>query len=427
MAEGQRRRILDTGVGANLLSALSGGVVESITQRRKADQELRAVLAKALAEEQLKEQFDPERRAKRQAETLIPQLYPEPTAPTLRMGRPGGRTTFTPTEGEPTPISPLEQRALASAGLQSRISTPEARHARLQEAFGQRQQEFEQAKAERQQNLLAAMQKYGLLPRAPLSLEDITAKATATAVGRTQGEMQGLGLTGTESSPTVTTPGGETFERTEFRVGGQKFEQTPERAGERKATAEVIQKEFERASKLGGTVRQLTTIADQFNQALPTGERTALEQRFVGLASRMGATTGLAPNPQLLALLTNSRLEAIQLIRAFGEVGNLSESEQQSAIAAWDQAGQTEEERFAKLQQLGVFTLSSLSPRARQFLLRENPDIADIMGGLGIDLTSLGKANKPAFLQAASTPAAGVPTVGQTFQGQRVLKVRKLR
>ena len=70
MAEGQRRRILDTGLGANILSTLTGSVSEQIQKRREAQEALKMVFQKVLAEEQAKNQFDPERLAKLRLLTL---------------------------------------------------------------------------------------------------------------------------------------------------------------------------------------------------------------------------------------------------------------------------------------------------------------------------------------------------------------------
>src|SRR3990167_3518151 len=57
MAEGQRRRILDTGLGANILSTLTGSVSEQIQKRRDAKEALSLVFQKALAEAKIKQMF----------------------------------------------------------------------------------------------------------------------------------------------------------------------------------------------------------------------------------------------------------------------------------------------------------------------------------------------------------------------------------
>lgn len=72
MAEGQRRRVLDTGFGTNLLSALTGSVTEQLQKKRQAEQELKAVFAKVLLEEELKNRFDPERKIGNLITGLLP-------------------------------------------------------------------------------------------------------------------------------------------------------------------------------------------------------------------------------------------------------------------------------------------------------------------------------------------------------------------
>lgn len=311
------------------------GILESLKQRREGGQRIQELLlAGRLRREE--QAADPEFQAKQAALQAIEELTPFP-------------------------------QALSSAN-----APPEKRN-RLQELFRGRMTERLGERAK-----LSEM--FGLVPRRqPTAAETIA--ELQTILGSTTQKDQG-------------TP----FQPTAVTRGGVRFEAAPEIKAEREALTEGLKKEFDRANRLAGTIRQLSTITGQFMEALPTGQRSAIEQRFAGVAARIGARTGLDPNPQLLALLTNSRLEAIQLIRSFGEVGNLSQSEQQAAIAAYDQSGQTDEERLAKIQQLATFASASISPRARQLLLRENPDLGELMAGLGIDITNLGKPTRPSFL-----------------------------
>jgi len=142
-------------------------------------------------------------------------------------------------------------------------------------------------------------------------------------------------------------------------------------------------KELESAQKLGTAVKRLSILNKQFNEALPTYEKGAVEQRVAGKLEAIGAKWGVSPNPKLLALLTNSRPVAINLVRAFGEVGNLSESEQRGALDVVDQAGLTEEERLEKVRQFAEFALAGATPKSLEGMMKDE-NIVEIVKNLGI-------------------------------------------
>lgn len=236
--------------------------------------------------------------------------------------------------------------------------------------------------ASRLQELFRGRMTERLGERAKLSEMFGLAPKHQPTTAETMAELQML-LNPSRQGASGETTGG--FQPTAITRKGIRFEQSPEVEGERKAIQETISKEFQAASRLGGALRQISTVTSQFMEALPSEQRTELEQRFNGIASTIGARTGIAPNAQLLALLSNQRLQANELIKSFGEVGNLSQSDIQASIAAYNQAGLTDDERMAKLVQMAEWASSKISPRARRFLIKENPDLVQIFEDLGVD------------------------------------------
>jgi len=149
--------------------------------------------------------------------------------------------------------------------------------------------------------------------------------------------------------------------------------------------AEIQKKEIESGKKLNTAVKRLSLLNRQFNEALPTFDKTAIEQRLSGKLSSIAAKWGVKENTKLLALLSNSRPIAINLIRAFGEVGNLSETEQQGALEVVDQAGLTEDERLDKVRQFAEFALAGASPEALDEMMKD-PGVVDIVNTIGIKI-----------------------------------------
>lgn len=105
MAEGQRRRVLDTGIGVNLLSKLTGGVAEQLAEKRKAEQELELVFQKALAEAKIKEAFP---SAEEQTQRKLLGLAEEEGQPRFGAGQIG---------------PPTSTQAFADQTRQSKITT----------------------------------------------------------------------------------------------------------------------------------------------------------------------------------------------------------------------------------------------------------------------------------------------------------------
>lgn len=164
--------------------------------------------------------------------------------------------------------------------------------------------------------------------------------------------------------------------------------------------AEVEKKDIESSQKLGTAVKRLQIINQQFNEALPTGANTELEQRFAGPMAAWGAKTGVAPNPKLLAIMTNSRPIAINLVRLFGEVGNLSETEQKGALDVVDQAKLTETERLEKVKQFAEYALAGASTKSIDFL-KKQPDVVETIKNLGIKVPGINDGKKS---EKASNP-----------------------
>lgn len=215
----------------------------------------------------------------------------------------------------------------------------------------------------------------------PIELEKERGKVQAETEGLRSlfgGSQGGAGSSGMGGQPD---PGG--FQLTQINRGGMTFESPLK--GQMEAESASLKKELEMSEKMSQAVRRLSLINRQFKEAAPSGERPPILQRGLGQLEVFGAKTGLAPNPELLALQTNIRPMAINLIRLFGEVGNLSETEQKGAIDTIQQAGLTDSERIQKLRQFAEFALSGASPKAKEFMLRQ-PDVQKIVSDLGINL-----------------------------------------
>jgi len=147
--------------------------------------------------------------------------------------------------------------------------------------------------------------------------------------------------------------------------------------------AQVTGKTIDAGGKLGTAVKRLKVINDQMNAALPAEGINPFAQRILGPAAVLGAKTGIVPNSRLMALKKNIRPVGIQLIRAFGEVGNLSETEQKSAIDTVENENLNEEERMAALRQFAEFALSGARPEAIEYMMRD-PSVSQIMKDFGI-------------------------------------------
>lgn len=179
----------------------------------------------------------------------------------------------------------------------------------------------------------------------------------------------------------------------EYSPGDKVFEEnlTPDEMSARtkaQGEARIDVKEKETAIKLGTAVKRMNVVMKQFDEALPTLDKSAIEQRFSGQIAAWGAKTGVAPNPKLLALLSNARPMAINLIRLFGEVGNLSETEQKGALETVDLKGLTEVERLDKVRQFAEYALAGASDSSLEYL-KSKPEIVEVIKNLGLKINGV--------------------------------------
>lgn len=159
------------------------------------------------------------------------------------------------------------------------------------------------------------------------------------------------------------------------------------RKAEIQRESQVVAKTMDVGGKLGTAVKRLNLINNQLNEALPAVSKNPFIQRIAGPAAVIGAKTGLMPNPKLMALKKNIRPIGIQMIRAFGEVGNLTETEQTSAIDTVQNEGLTTEERLDSVRQFAEFALAGARPEAIEFM-RKDPGIMEIIKDLNINIGS---------------------------------------
>lgn len=159
--------------------------------------------------------------------------------------------------------------------------------------------------------------------------------------------------------------------------------------GKAQGEADFYKENMKQSGKLGTAVKRLALLNKQFKEALPSGDRTPLEQRIGGQASTWAAKAGLVNNPKLVALQRNIRPMAITMIRAFGEVGNLSESEQQGAIDTVNQANLTDKERIAATKQFIEFALAGANDDGIA-MLRKQKDLQGIFDAFEVDLPDSG-------------------------------------
>ena len=188
-----------------------------------------------------------------------------------------------------------------------------------------------------------------------------------------------LGVGPRLKSETVKTPlGKQTFE----------FNEDPKVKGKREGIEAGIQgslkDSFEKGNKLIGNIKKLNTVMEQFNKAVPAEDINPALQRVRGFLLGVGADTGLIPNPELKGLRQNARPLAIQIIKGFGEVGNLSETEQQAAIDLVEQTGLTNDERAAGVKQFLEVALTSMDKEVRDHVLQDESTLG-ILQGLSID------------------------------------------
>lgn len=183
------------------------------------------------------------------------------------------------------------------------------------------------------------------------------------------------------------------------------------------ADRELAKKTTDQARRIGEAINKLAVINKQFKEALPAGDKTPLEQRIGGRVESIKAKLGLTKNDKLVALQRNIRPIAINMIRLFGEVGNLAETEQKGAIDVVSQADLTDEERIAQTRQFIEFALAGANPDALK-MISERKDVRGILDAFGVDLNTL---PQPA------EESTEIPTVGGTFEGKKVTKVTRIQ
>lgn len=164
---------------------------------------------------------------------------------------------------------------------------------------------------------------------------------------------------------------------------------TPETMKERavaEGEAKAVVKDIEMSNKLAGAVKRLALLNKQFNEAIPSGSNSPIQQRISGGVQSWAAKYGILDNAKLVALQKNIRPIAINMIRLFGEVGNLSETEQQGAIDVVNQAGLTDSERLESTRQFMEYALAGARPESID-LIKGRSDISEILKVFGVDIS----------------------------------------
>ena len=175
------------------------------------------------------------------------------------------------------------------------------------------------------------------------------------------------------------------------------------------AEREKAKKTVDQARRVGEAVNKLAVLNRQFKEAFPSGDKTPLEQRITGTIETMKAKYGFTNNAKLVALQRNIRPLAINMIRLFGEVGNLSETEQKGAIDVVSQANLTARERIEQTRQFIEFSLAGANPDAVK-LISQREDIKGVLSSFGVDL---GQVNPP--------------KIGESFMGGKITNVREIK
>ena len=172
-----------------------------------------------------------------------------------------------------------------------------------------------------------------------------------------------------------------------------------------KAQGEAGRGAIERTQKLSGALKRLALLNREFETALPSRGQTPFAQRIRGGVASFGAMTGLVPNAPLMALKKGGRPMAISIVRDLGEVGNLSESDINSAVDTVSQEGLTETERTEFIQTFGSFVFAGIPGQVKQIALSD-PDVRAVVEAFKITTDvapSLGMSSQTGM---ALTPAA---------------------
>ncbi len=152
-----------------------------------------------------------------------------------------------------------------------------------------------------------------------------------------------------------------------------------------------IEEGFKQAEGQKRAFKKLGSISRQFTEALPSGDRTAVEQRINGLVSSIGAKTGFQPNPQLMALQNTAKLQLRAILRDMGEGARLSDQDITQNIALIEQAGLTDVERKAQVRSFMQTAVDSMDSDTLK-ILQDDPNTIELLKGFGVSLTQGGNS-----------------------------------
>lgn len=142
------------------------------------------------------------------------------------------------------------------------------------------------------------------------------------------------------------------------------------------------------SKNLAKLVRGLDVLNKQYDEVLGDEETNALYQRFSGPAAVLGAKTGVNPNPKLLALKKNERLQAVQIVRMAGDVGAIPQQQIDETTSAISNEGLTGEERQAAVRQFLEFALANADD-VGLMELQKSKSFNRIVNRYGIDIDSM--------------------------------------
>jgi len=171
-----------------------------------------------------------------------------------------------------------------------------------------------------------------------------------------------------------------------------------------------VEEAFKQAEGIKRALKKLGSITRQFSEALPTGNLHPFIQRIRGIFADIGAETGIAPNPKLLALKITAKLQLRAILRDMGEGARLSDQDITQNIAIIEQTNLTDEEREALIATYMQTAVDSMDFRTLR-VLTDDPGVVQMFDGLGISLQD---------------SASGELKVGGTFQGQKIISVERI-
>ncbi|HEC64919.1 MAG TPA: hypothetical protein ENI23_06490 [bacterium] len=147
-----------------------------------------------------------------------------------------------------------------------------------------------------------------------------------------------------------------------------------------------VEEAFKQAEGLKRALKKVNSITRQFNEALPS-DFPPIVQRFRGFLAGIGAETGLAPNPKLLALKRTAKLQLRAILRDMGEGARLSDQDITQNIALIEQEGLTNGEREALVSTYMQTAVDSMDFRTLR-VLQDDPGVLAMFEDLGVQLAS---------------------------------------